>query len=450
LVTSGPGDYWNTQGQLTEAAGGTADVTVNDASTAQPWEGFGGAFNEKGWYYLSMLSPSDQDKALHLLYGADGARFTLGRIPIGSSDYAMDRYTLDEVPEGLTDPTMSSFSIERDREKLIPFVRAAQALKANIRFWASPWTPPTWMKQGPFSPGDKVSPFDGGSMKGDDATLEAHAQYLIKFVRAYAEEGIPIEAISAQNEPSYTGNYPTCGWLPATYAKYVGQHLGPALARVGLTTKIVLGTFNGGDKDDGIVAAVMGDGTARGFIDVLGFQWGMVSRMASTKSYHLPIWQSEHKCGNYPWQTPFSPDVAPNDQAYAVEGWGLIRDWIKAGVTSYSAWNMILDTGGLSVAIPGAFPAWPQNSLLTVDTQAKTLNITPTYWVFRHFSQFVVTGARVAATSGGDAVAFRNPDGSVVAVTFNAASAKTMTMAIAGRKLQFAIPGNGWATVVAR
>ncbi len=145
LVTSGPGDYWNTQGQLAEAPSGNADVTVNDAAMAQPWEGFGGAFNEKGWYYLSMLSPGDQDKALHLLYGADGARFTLGRIPIGASDYAMDRYTLDEVPEGSSDPSLSAFSIQRDREKLIPFVKAVQAIKANIRFWASPWTPPTWM-----------------------------------------------------------------------------------------------------------------------------------------------------------------------------------------------------------------------------------------------------------------------------------------------------------------
>jgi glucosylceramidase len=93
---------------------------------------------------------------------------------------------------------------------------------------------------------------------------------------------------------------------------------------------------------------------------------------------------------------------------------------------------------------------WPQNALLTVDTTAKTLNITPTYYVFRHFSQFVGTGAKVVASSGGDAVGFRNPDGSVVAVMFNAGSAKTVTVALAGRKLQFAMPGNGWATVVSR
>ena len=64
LITSAPGAYWKTDGQLTEVASGNADVTVSDVSTAQTWEGFGGAFNELGWHYLSMLSETDRDAAL--------------------------------------------------------------------------------------------------------------------------------------------------------------------------------------------------------------------------------------------------------------------------------------------------------------------------------------------------------------------------------------------------
>ena len=90
---------------------------------------------------------------------------------------------------------------------------------------------------------------------------------------------------------------------------------------------------------------------------------------------------------------------------------------------------------------------WPQNALLTVDTATKTLNVTPAYHVFRHLSQFVTTGAKVVATSGGDALAFRNPDGGVVAVVFNAGPARTMTVAARGKKLRFSMPANGWATV---
>ena len=160
-----------------------------------------------------------------------------------------------------------------------------------------------------------------------------------------------------------------------------------------------------------------------------------------------PVWQSEHQCGNYPWVSPFDPTAAPNDQAYAVESWRLIRDWIRSGVTAYSAWNMVLDTVGVGI---DTTRVWPQNALLTVDTSTRTLNITPAYYVFRHLSRFVAQGAKVVAASGGDALAFRNPDGSVVVVLYNAGSAKMTTVAAAGKKLQFAMPGSGWATVVAR
>ncbi len=445
LVTSAPGAYWQTGGAVATATSGAVDVTVDDTSPAQIWEGFGGAFNEKGWSYLSMLSDADRGTALDLLYGADGARFAFGRVPIGASDYAMDRYTDDEVASG-TDDQLAAFSIDRDLMWLIPYVKAAQAVKGNIRLWASPWTPPTWMKQGPFSAGNAVTPFDGGTMKTDDATMKAFAQYLIKFVQAYAQQGLQIEAVSPQNEPNYSGTYPTCGWSPAPYATFIGQYLGPAIAAAGLPTKIMLGTFNGGaGADTSIVGSVMGDATARGYIQVLGYQWGMESNVGGAKQYQLPIWQTEHKCGNYPWLTPFDANVAPNDQAYAVESWGLIRDWIKAGVTAYSAWNMVLDTVGVGI---DTTRVWPQNALLTVDTTAKTLNVTPAYYVFRHVARFVATGARVVATSGGDALGFKNPDGSIVVTMYNAGAAKTMTVAAAGKKLQFAVPGNGWATVV--
>jgi glucosylceramidase len=446
LVTSAPGAYWSTGQQLTEEPSANPEVTVDDSATAQIWEGFGGAFNELGWSDLSLLSQEDRDLAINLLYGANGARFAFGRIPIGASDYAVDRYTDDEVASG-TDDQLASFSIDRDAMKLIPFIKAAQAVKGNIRFWASPWTPPTWMKQGPFSTGNMVTPFDGGTLKTDAATMQAFAQYLIAFVQAYSLQGITIEAISAQNEPNYTGTYPTCGWSPAPYTTFIGQYLGPAVAGAGLTTKIMLGTFNGGGSDRSIVSSVMGDATARSYVNVLGYQWGMQSDVAGARRYDLPVWQTEHRCGNYPWLTPFDATMAPNDQAYAVETWGLIRDWIKAGVTAYSAWNMVLDMVGVGI---DSTRVWPQDALLVVDTSAKKLIVTPAYYVFRHLSQFVTPGAKVIATSGGDALAFRNPDGSVVAVMHNAGSAHTATIALAGKKFSFAMPADGWATVVAR
>jgi glucosylceramidase len=440
LVTSAQSAYWQTTGQLTTVTSGNATVTVNDGSVSQTWEGFGGAFNEKGWSYLSMLSQTDRDAAMHLLFGADGARFNLGRIPMGASDYALTRYTYDEVSSGSTDYSMSSFSISHDTANLIPYVKAALALNGSIRLWASPWTPPTWMKTG--TPMDG-SPFDGANMTDNAQILSANAQYFVQFVKDYAQQGISIESVAPQNEPTYSENYPSCLWTAALFTKFVGQYLGPAFTSAGLSTKIMLGTMSS-TSDPGIVTAVMGDAAAKGYIKVLGYQWTMKSSVASANSsYHLPVWQTEHQCGNYPWVSGYKT-TAPNDQAYAVESWGLIRDWIKAGVTAYSAWNMVLDTVGNSI---DSQKPWAQNALLTVDTSAKKVNITPTYYVFRHFSQFVTPGAQVVATSGGDAVAFKNRDGSIVTVMYNSGSATTYTLSVGGKKLQFAMPGGGWATV---
>jgi len=331
-------------------------------------------------------------------------------------------------------------------------------VKGNIRFWASPWTPPTWMKTNSgTSNGTSCArvggtAYDGGCMQDNASYLSGLAQYFVKFVQAYAQQNITIEAIAPQNEPGFAQGYPSALWPSALFTKFIGQNLGPAFTSAGLSTKIMLGTMSNGDsgKDPAIVSAVMGDATARGYIKVVGFQWGMQGKGSSVSSLNVPLWQTEHKCGNYPWNPSGYPayvsSAAPNNQAYAVESWGLIRDWIKNDrVTAYSAWNMVLDTVGKG---NDNTRDWAQNALLTVNTSSKTLNITPAYYVFRHFSQFVDPGARVVGVTGGDAVAFKNPNGSTVTVMYNSGGAKTSIVQAAGKKVSFSMPGTGWATVV--
>ena len=141
----------------------------------------------------------------------------------------------------------------------------------------------------------------------------------------------------------------------------------------------------------------------------------------------------------------FNPDTAANDHAYAEESWGLIRDWIKAGVNSYNAWNMVLDPLGKNL---DSQRPWPQNALLLVNPETKELTLTPVYYVFRHLSEYVAPGATRIGTTGGDALAFKNPDGSIVTILYNSGdSAKTTILGVAAKKLQFSIPAHGWATV---
>jgi glucosylceramidase len=465
VIVSGKDNYWKA-GALSEGTGGTT-VTVNASQKKQKWQGFGGCFNEAGWDALKVLDQSKQDQAMKLLFDRkDGIGFPWGRIPMGASDYALSRYTLDDG-QG-EDLTMSRFSIQRDKGCLIPFIKAAQALKPGLKFWASPWTPPPWMKKSG-TPFDNAG-YDGGEMRNEANVLEAHALYFSKFIDAYTAEGIPISAVCPQNEPGYTRAYPTCGWGPYNYedgkgsagdktgteflSTFVADHLYPKLQAANPKTEIWFGTLSNPNTAptywNGMKTKA--GNNVKTMIKGLGLQWSNVGLVADNASY-FPFC-SEHQCGNYYWKPEvtsveladsvhFLKSTAPNNHAYGEESWDLIKKWVEAGVISYNCWNMILDTKGLNLNIN---KVWPQNSLLAVNRDTKTLVITPYYYVVRHLAQYVDTGAYCVSTSGGNALAFQNPDGSIVAAISNNSAATTITVSVNSKSYKFSHPGKGWAT----
>ena len=124
------------------------NLNVDMAATAQTMEGFGGCFNERGWTSLSKLSDADRESVLRELFDpVAGARFSLCRMPIGANDFALKAYSYDETKG---DFELKHFSIENDRATLIPFIHAAQRYQPKLRVWASPWSPPSWMKKNGF------------------------------------------------------------------------------------------------------------------------------------------------------------------------------------------------------------------------------------------------------------------------------------------------------------
>jgi glucosylceramidase len=442
---------------------GDANVSVRESIEAQTWDGFGGAFTELGWLYLSRLSDADRGQAIQLLFGSSGARLAWGRVPVGGNDYVVSRHTLDDMGDDVVpdsnesnrppaDLALAKFSIDGDLNNLVPFIKAAQEVKSDIRFWAAAWTPPVWMKTGYSkldingAPVPRPSYYDGGSMKGDAATLQAHAQYFVKFVEAYRALGINVEMVAPQNEPAGGHTYPSCAWDASTYTSFIGKYLGPALNAAGLSTRVMLGGSLDSGADTTFVSAVLADSAAKAYCAVAGLGYDMVaaSKVTALKSAGIPIWVSEHKAGNYPWNEATYKTIAPNDMAYAVETWGLIRDAInKVGVTAYSTWHMVLDRTGNN--IDTASP-WAQNALLVADSGH--LTATPAYYVFRHLSRFVEPGAKVISTTGGDAVAFKNPNGSVVVVMYNSGTSQAITVALGSRKLHLNVPQGGFATLV--
>ena len=438
MTVSSPGAYGQ-EGVVRELGSGAggADLTVDEAAVYQTIEGFGGAFNEQGWDALATLDEAGRQEALRLLFGArDGGRFRFGRLPIGASDYALDRYTLDAVPG---DYAMEQFSIERDRARLIPYTRAALAVQGALRLWASAWTPPPWLKTN--------DAYDAGAMREDPAALAAYALYLARFVESYRAEGLAVGAVHVQNEPAQLTRYPSCFWTPELIRDFVRDHLGPTFEARQVPAEIWLGTLN--TADPRYAHVVLADAGARRHLRGIGVQWGALAITADLAASYpaLPLMQTETVCGNHPWEAGFDPNRPPNDHAYGELTWGRILAYLRAGVRSYMAWNMVLDTEGKNL---DSVRPWPQNALLVVDRQARRLLETPAYWAFRHFSAFVDVGAvRVGLTgTHEDAIAFRNPDGRLVVVLQNAGSQpKTLVLRVRGERLQVDLPAGGWATV---
>lgn len=438
LITSAQNAYWQT-GTVTMVTSGTADLNVDKNTTYQRWDGFGGCFNEMGWDALSVVSAADITNAMKLLFDAnDGANFVYGRLPLGASDYAMSWYTLDDLPSGTAnDYAMNSFSIARDQQKLIPFIKAALQAKPDIHLWASPWVVPAWMMD------------SSSNMKSDAQTQQAHALYMARFVEEYAKQGLKIEAIHPQNEPGYARVH----WTQAELITFMKTYLGPTFAQRNLTAQIWCGTMSKDPDDTNIAKATAIDADAMKVVKGFGVQWNLQAAVTTLQKANVPVMQTEHRCGNYNFASPYwdqsrySSSKPQNDHLYGEESWQLIRDWIVSGVNSYSAWNMVLDTIGMSL------DGWPQNALLMVDRSTKKLIVTPAYYVFRHFSQYIAVGATRIGTSGSnDAFAFKNPDGSIVVQVYNSgASSKKMTVgvgsALSQSLYQFDVPAHGWGTL---
>src|SRR6478736_454107 len=461
LITSGNGDYWKV-GTLTKG-GTTATVTVTSTATAQAWDGFGGTFNEKGWQMLLGLDAAKQSEVMKKLFDVkDGIGFTWGRIPIGPSDYALTRYSFQDSASG-------TFSIDHDKTvsatskaPIMQYIKAALAVKSDIKFWGSPWTPPPFMKENASTASDSMG-YDKGSMINTKANLDSYAQYLINWIKAYEAEGIKINFIVPQNEPGWAQAYPSCAWGSYTdgstnhygtayLGDFVKNNLSPAMKTATLNTNIWYGTFSNDGAFPDYWANAPSDKT---LVKGVALQWATDVEVSKVIAAGYKAWQSEHKCGNYPWLSAkatsnadatrdnFLADHAPNNHAYGEESWDLIKSWIDKGVSGYSAWNMVLDKGGFNL---DKSRPWPQNALIVVD--GTTIKYTAAYYVFRHLAEYVEPGATVLKVTGGNALAFKNPDGQVVTVLYNSgASAANTVVSVDGTMYQVSVPSHGWATV---
>ncbi|MDR1683110.1 MAG: glycosyl hydrolase family 30, partial [Candidatus Symbiothrix sp.] len=134
-----------------------ADISISE-ERVQVIEGFGGCFNEMGWDALITLPEKERSAILNNLFSPEEANFTLNRMPMGASDYALNFYSFNDIAE---DFKMVNFNINRDRYILIPYIKAAQKINPDIKIWASPWSPPAWMKTNNYYAGSSDEKYNG-------------------------------------------------------------------------------------------------------------------------------------------------------------------------------------------------------------------------------------------------------------------------------------------------
>ncbi|MBN2806229.1 MAG: hypothetical protein JXR22_06185, partial [Prolixibacteraceae bacterium] len=202
IIETNQEKYWNEQSisgsfPSTEKVN-PVKVEILIDQPMQTIDGFGGCFNEMGWEVLQTLGKDEREKVFASLFDMEtGCRFSIYRIPIGANDYSVDWYSHNETPG---DFLMENFSIERDQQRLIPYIKKAMEYHPELKIFASPWCPPLWMKtNGHYAcrsdkrvndlPEEKQGEEMVDQFIMEDRYLDAYALYFSKFVSAYKNEG---------------------------------------------------------------------------------------------------------------------------------------------------------------------------------------------------------------------------------------------------------------------
>lgn len=413
---------------------GPVTLTVTD-ETKRTFEGFGSCFNELGMKAILQATPADQDKIFDQLFGKEGdCRFNLCRLPIGANDYATDWYSFDEH-DG--DYDLEQFSIDRDKQYIIPYIKSALKRNPDIVLSASPWSPPTWMKT--------IKVYNNGTIRWEPKVLTTYANYFVKFVQAYQQEGITIGQVHVQNEVVADQKFPSCVWTGEELRDFIGKYLGPAFEKAGLTTEIWLGTINAPEpykeimknetqSYDVFASTVLRDPEAYKYTAGVGYQWfGKNAIQQTVEAYpEKRFLQTENECGN-----------GQNTWLFAEYVFNLFRHYMINGANGYMYWNAVLQPGGKSTW------GWGQNAMITVDDKG-AITYNPEFYVMKHFSHYIQKGSKRLVTTGHDTattLAFENPDGSVVVVMANnVKDDHQVNLKVAGQQFETLVKGHSFNT----
>ena len=384
-------------------------ITVDDETTYQTIIGLGSSLEHSTCYNISLLPPASQKEVLESIVDKDkGVGMNLMRICFGTADFtASPWYSYDDPPDKQPDPELKYFSIEKDRKYVLPILKLAQQINPELKFFASPWSPPAWMKTNNNICGGKINP----------KYYRPFAEYLARSVEAYRAEGFDIIAITPQNEPEYyPDTYPTCGWTAQQQRYFIRDHLGPVFKQHNLATKIWCYDHNFNHPN--FPATILKDPEAAKYIDGTGFHLYEGKPSAMT-------WLHE----KFPDKHVYFTEGSVFGMAGAVEIVSYLRNWARC----YNAWVTVID----HKAQPNPGPHDCSPTCIILNSETLDLEYRFDYYMYGHFMKYISRGAeRIDSTFSKNMpnVAFRNPDGSIVLVVANP-DRKTQKLSIGWKNL---------------
>jgi glucosylceramidase len=417
----------------TTGSGGDT-IAVDENTRYQTFTGGGASFTDTAAWLLNSsgaLSQATRDDTMKTLFSpTDGIGLSFLRNPMGASDLARTGYTYDDVPAGQSDPDLASFSISHDLADVVPLTRQALQLDPDLTVMATPWTAPAWMK-------DSDS-LNGGWLKAED--YGTYAQYFVKYLEAYRDQGVPVSYVTAQNEPTCCDGYPSMSWNASGLDYFTANDLLPALQSAGLSTKVLAHDWNW-DSYDAYAAQTVDDTAVRNSPNFGGIAWhgyeGDVTEQTTVHNENqLDAFDTEHSGGTW---------IADQQQ----EDMNNIIDYTRNWGKSVTKWSLAVDqnmgphNGGCGTC----------TGLVTVhdgDDRSGQVDYTVEYYDMGQLTKFVRPGAQRIASSPSSSVpnvAWRNPDGSKALIAYNGdTSAKTVTIDWGTEHATYTLPARTSAT----
>ena len=414
------------------APSSSAIIDIDDAQKFQSIDGFGYALTGGSAQLLMRMSPAARAAILHRLFSTKGDSIGVSylRVSIGSSDMNDHVFTYDDLPPGQTDPDLKHFNLGPDLTDVIPILKQILAIAPHIKILASPWSAPAWMKTNGDPKAGELSP----------EFYPAYAAYFVRYLNAMQQQGVPIDAITMQNEPLNPKNTPSMVMQATDQATFLRDHLGPALRKATLATKVILYDQNC-DRPD-YPLTILNDPAAAQFADGSGFHLYAGPIDALTKVHDAfpakNIYFTEQMVIDQRGGTATTNISKP----FADIVIGATRNWSR----NVLLWNLAADPNANPHTSNGGCPLC--QGAITLDGDHVGFN--RGFYTLAHAAKFVRPGSvRIASTEPTNLpnAAFHTREGHTVLLIANTdAAAKTFTVHIHQRLFTTSLPGGAIAT----